>query len=87
MKRNIAQLRKDRARIAKAKPNCAICGKAIDYKLKWPDPQCYVVDHIIPLVKGGRDDLTNKQPAHATCNSTKRARDYAPIIRRSGSFD
>jgi 5-methylcytosine-specific restriction endonuclease McrA len=85
--RNSAQQFKDRARIARAKPNCAICGKPIDYTLKWPDAQCFVVDHIIPLVKGGRDDLTNKQAAHATCNSTKRARDYAPIIRRSGALE
>lgn len=86
-RRNSQQQFKDRARIARSQSACAICGRAIDYTLKWPDPMCFVVDHIIPVVKGGRDDITNKQPAHATCNSTKRARDFAPIVKRSGSFD
>lgn len=85
--RNTTQRDKDRARIRKTRANCAICGEAIDYTLKWPDPMCFVVDHIKPLAKGGRDDITNKQASHATCNSTKRARDYAPIVRRSGSLD
>lgn len=86
-KRNSTQGDRDRTTIARHKPNCAICGKAIDYTLKWPDPWCFVVDHIMPLKRGGRDTLSNKQPAHNTCNSTKRARIHAPIIRRSGSLD
>lgn len=84
--RNTAQQFKDRARIARTKPACAICGGTIDYQLKWPDPMCFVVDHIIPVTKGGVDNITNKQPAHNTCNSKKRARDHAPIIRRSGAL-
>jgi 5-methylcytosine-specific restriction endonuclease McrA len=73
-----------RAALRRTRPACHICGKAIDYELKWPDPMCFVVDHIIPIAKGGADSLTNAAAAHATCNSKKRARDYAPIIRRSG---
>lgn len=86
MNRNTAQRDRDRATIKRRRGNCMICGEPINYLLRWPDPMCFVVDHIIPLVKGGRDDLTNKQAAHATCNSSKRARDYAPIIRRSGAL-
>lgn len=86
-RRNSAQGDRDRRTIARNKPNCAICGRPIDYTLKWPDPMCFVVDHIHPLTKGGPDTLANKQPAHATCNSTKRARIVAPIIRRSGSLN
>lgn len=87
VKRNSAQRDKDRARIARAKPNCGICGGPIDYSLRWPDPGCFVVDHIVPLARGGADNLSNKQAAHnIPCNSKKRARDYAPIIRRSGAL-
>lgn len=76
-----------RAAIAKTRASCHICGKAIDYTLKWPDPMCFVADHIIPLDKGGADDPTNMAASHAKCNSTKRARLVAPIIRRSGALD
>ena len=86
VKRNSQQQHKDRERIKRARPACHICGEPINYTLKWPDPKCFVVDHIVPLAKGGRDVLSNKAAAHADCNSKKRARDYAPIIRRSGSL-
>lgn len=85
--RNSSQRDKDRARIAKTKANCHICGDPIDYKLRWPDPWCFVVDHVKALKVGGKDHLSNKKAAHNTCNSKKRARDHAPIIRRSGSLD
>lgn len=84
--RNTTQRDKDRARIAKTRPNCHICGEQIDYRLKWPDPRCYVVDHLVPLTRGGADHISNKAAAHADCNSKKRAREYAPIIRRSGAL-
>jgi 5-methylcytosine-specific restriction endonuclease McrA len=84
--RNTAQQSKDRARIRASRPACHICGEPIDYDLQWPHPRCFVVDHIIPLKRGGADNLTNKAAAHAECNSKKRARLVAPIVRRSGSL-
>ena len=83
IKRDSTQRYKDRATISRGKPNCHICGAAINYTLKWPDKMCFVVDHVIPLHKGGADKLDNKKAAHAGCNSTKRARMVAPIVRRS----
>ena len=85
--RNTTQRNKDRWRIRATKPNCHICGETIDYQLKWPDPMCFVVDHVIPLHKGGADTMANKRAAHNTCNSKKRARLVAPIIRRSKSLN
>jgi hypothetical protein len=79
--------RKHRAHFARLKADCALCGEAIDYSLKYPHPMSFVVDHIKPWAKSQDDSLTNKQPAHATCNSTKRARDVSPIIRRSGALN
>ena len=84
--RNTAQRDRDRARIKATKAACAICGREIDYTLRADDPMSFVVDHVIPLAKGGPDRIENKQAAHRTCNSTKRARLVAPIVRRSGSL-
>jgi 5-methylcytosine-specific restriction endonuclease McrA len=86
-KRNTTQRDRDRARIRATKANCHICGEPIDYTLPWPDPMCFVVDHIKSLHKGGADHIHNKAAAHNKCNSKKRARDFAPIIRRSGALD
>ena len=84
--RNSATRKMHRARIAKDKPACHICGKAIDYTLPHLDPWSFVVDHIVALKNGGADTIENKAAAHRECNSKKRARVYAPIVRRSGSL-
>ena len=63
-KRNSANRARDRARIARDKPACHICGKAIDYTLPHLDPWSFVVDHVKPLAKGGSDALSNKKAAH-----------------------
>ena len=86
-KRNSATRDRHRARIRRDEPGCHICGKAIDYTLPHLDPWSFVVDHVTPLAKGGSDALTNKKAAHRECNSKKRARIVAPIIRRSGTLD
>jgi 5-methylcytosine-specific restriction endonuclease McrA len=31
----------------------------------------FEVDHIIPLARGGPDELENKQPSHRDCNRRK----------------
>jgi 5-methylcytosine-specific restriction endonuclease McrA len=85
--RNTTQRDKDRARIRSTRAACYLCGEAIDYTLPYMDPREFVVDHIIPIIKGGADHLSNKAASHRECNSKKRARDYAPIVRRSGSLE
>lgn len=85
--RNDVVRKRARHALAKSRAACHICGLPIDYTLKWPDPMCFVADHIIPLDKGGADNLTNMAAAHARCNSTKRARIVAPIVRRSGALE
>ena len=69
--RNTTIRDRDRRAIARTKPPCGICGDAIDYGLPYLDPMSYVVDHIIPINRGGVDDLTNKQAAHRSCNRAK----------------
>lgn len=86
MTRSTTQRDRDRARIRRSKPACHICGQPIDYTLPHLDPAAFVVDHVIPIAKGGADVLANKKAAHRSCNALKAARDHAPIVRRSGSL-
>ena len=60
-----------RRTIARSKPPCGICGDEIDYRLRYPHLESFVVDHIHPRSKGGSDDLENKQAAHSRCNRAK----------------
>lgn len=69
--RNTATRDQHRRAIARTKPPCGICETEIDYSLPHTDPMAYVVDHIVPLNKGGLDELANKQAAHRACNRTK----------------
>lgn len=57
--------------IRRGEPPCGICGEDIDYALAYPDLRSFVVDHVIPINRGGDDTLDNKQPAHNTCNRAK----------------
>ena len=51
---------------------CGICGKPVDKRLKPPHPLAPVIDHVIPVSKGGHpSDIANLQLAHATCNRQK----------------
>jgi len=45
---------------------CAICGKKIH------SLDDLTVDHIIPLSKGGKNEIENCQLAHRKCNSMKK---------------
>jgi 5-methylcytosine-specific restriction endonuclease McrA len=85
--RNSSRAKRFRIAVAKSKPACHICGQPINYALKSDDPMSFVIDHVIPLHKGGHDDISNIKAAHRLCNSKKRARIIAPIVRRSGSLD
>jgi 5-methylcytosine-specific restriction endonuclease McrA len=85
--RNSAQRERDRQTIKRTGAGCHICGKMIDYTLPHLDPMAFEVDHLVPLARCGSDTLANKAAAHRSCNSKKRTRDYAPIVRRSNSLD
>ena len=51
---------------------CGICGKTVDFSLRYPHPLSPCIDHIIPIAKGGHpSDIENMQLAHWTCNRMK----------------
>lgn len=56
---------------------CGICG--------WPLPRAPIngevhIDHVVPLARGGADEKSNLQLAHAVCNLRKGARMPEPLI-------
>lgn len=67
-----AQFDKNKKRIYATQTVCGICGKPVDFTLKYPHPLSPCIDHIIPVVKGGHpSDIDNLQLAHLTCNRQK----------------
>ncbi|WP_179395742.1 HNH endonuclease [Lacticaseibacillus absianus] len=63
---------KNKKIILKTQNTCGICGRPVDKSLKAPDPMSPVIDHIIPVSKGGHpSDISNLQLAHWTCNRQK----------------
>ena len=63
---------RNKKRILKTQDTCGICGFLVDKNLPYGDKMAPVIDHIIPVAKGGHpSDIRNLQLAHWTCNSDK----------------
>ena len=63
---------KNKKRIYATQTICALCGRPVDFSLRFPDPMSPTVDHIIPIAKGGHpSDIENLQLAHLACNRKK----------------
>jgi len=65
--------RRDRHRklVARGRPPCHLCGEEIDYAASHLEPLSFTIDHIIPIAKGGADDIDNLAAAHRKCNRDK----------------
>lgn len=62
--------------------NCAICGRAVDFNKRFPDPWSPTLDHIIPVSKGGDPaSLENLQLAHLQCNRIKGTKTVALQVK------
>ena len=63
---------RNKKRIFATQTVCGICGKPVDFSLKYPHPLSACIDHIIPVSKGGHpSDIDNLQLAHWCCNRAK----------------
>ena len=63
---------KNKKKIYATQTVCGICGKPVDFSLKYPHPLSPCIDHIIPIARGGHpSDINNMQLAHWTCNRQK----------------
>lgn len=51
---------------------CHLCRKPVDRTLPGTDQRGPTVDHLIPLVDGGTDELANVALAHRACNVKRR---------------
>ena len=50
---------------------CQLCSEPIDKDASWPDRDSPVIDHIVPISRGGSHTRDNLQTAHAHCNVVK----------------
>lgn len=74
-----AAFQKAKRLIYSTQNTCAICGRAVNFDLTFPNPWSATLDHIIPVAKGGDPaSIDNLQLAHLQCNRMKgtRVRDY-----------
>ena len=53
--------------------DCYLCGKHINYKLKFPHPKSPSLDHVTPISAGGAHSVENTAMAHMECNNRKNA--------------
>ena len=68
-------LEKNRQIIFRTQKVCGICGRPVDFEIKYPHPLSPTVDHIVPIALGGHPSaLENLQLAHRICNRQKGAR-------------
>ena len=60
---------------------CQLCHEPVDKRCKYPHPRTPVLDHIIPLAKGGTHERKNVQLAHHGCNNKKNDRAMGSQLR------
>ena len=58
---------------------CHICEKRIDMRLSGVDPNGPTIDHLVPVSKGGTNDLSNLALAHRKCNVARGNRGPAQL--------
>jgi 5-methylcytosine-specific restriction endonuclease McrA len=70
--RHRGEFEKNKKKIYATQTVCGICGKPVNFAVKYPHPLSPCIDHIIPIAKGGHpSDIDNLQLTHWTCNRQK----------------
>jgi 5-methylcytosine-specific restriction endonuclease McrA len=54
---------------------CHLCGGRIDERLDRNHSLALTIDHVVPISRGGSDEIENLRPAHRACNVRKSDRD------------
>lgn len=71
---------KNKKKIYATQTVCGICGREVDFTVKYPHPLSPCIDHIIPIAKGGHpSDIENLQLAHWICNREKSDKLYRVV--------
>ena len=78
--------------LAATRPLCGICGRdCIDYDLprsEYLNPAYPTIDHIVPSVDGGSNDMSNLQMASRHCNNRKNRYNHAKgVVKRVPGFN
>ena len=60
---------------------CRLCGRGFGEPPGHPHPMSVSIDHVIPVWRGGSDDLANLQLAHLGCNMKKQNDNPSPRQR------
>lgn len=47
---------------------CQLCSDPVDPELRYPEPLCASLDHIVPVAHGGGNEAENLRLAHLVCN-------------------
>ena len=77
------QFERNKKKIYATQSVCGICGRPVDFSIKYPDPLSPCIDHIIPVAKGGHpSDIDNLQLAHFACNRQKSDKLFAVQDRK-----
>lgn len=87
---NSATRKRARRRIAahvRAGEPCHLCQQPIDLELRWPHPESFVVDHIVPTSRGGTDDYELLAPAHHLCNGARSNQPLGSVGLNSGVLE
>lgn len=50
---------------------CGLCRKRVNRRLNFPHPMSASLDHMVPIIEGGRHVRANVQLAHLACNVRK----------------
>jgi 5-methylcytosine-specific restriction endonuclease McrA len=84
--RNTNRRDNHRRRMARGRPDCALCGEPINYQAHYLDPKSFTIDHIVPLARGGQDVFENIQPSCRACNLAKADGPKEQKLKRAVAF-
>jgi 5-methylcytosine-specific restriction endonuclease McrA len=65
---------------------CHICQRKIDVRLNGLHPMGLTIDHLLPVSRGGTNDVSNLDVAHRRCNIARGNRGYFQLGLESDAW-